>query len=152
MLKNWILFFILIFSTVPVYAADPPTLPNRGSRGSHDDPPHNNVTPDHFVHLKPFDIPVLQEDSVKGYVGVTVTLEAHTPEEANKIKDVMPRVRSEILVDIYSIMYLLWHPDFMPDIEMIKSYIQKSTDKILEGDLVSAIYTKDFYVRKEPVP
>lgn len=133
-------------------AEDPPNLPNRDPKGASPESPNPNITSDHFVHLKPFDIPVLQENSVKGYVGVTITFEAKTPEMAKELQAKMPVVRDRIIYNVYSILYLLWEPDFTPDEGSIKRYIEKSIEESLQADLIQAIYLKDFYVRKDPTP
>ena len=133
-------------------AENPPNLPNRDPKGASPESPNPSVTSDHFVHLKPFDIPVLQGDSVKGYVGVTITFEAKTSELAKILEEKMPVVRDRIIYNVYSIMYLLWQPGFTPDETSIKRYIEKSIEETLNEDLIQAIYLKDFYVRKDPTP
>ena len=133
-------------------AETPPDLPNRDPRGASPESPNPNISSDHFVHLKPFDIPVLQDDSVKGYVWVTITFEAKTPEMAKKLENKMPIIRDRIIYNIYSIMYLLWQPGFTPDEGSLKRYIEKSIEEGLNEDLIEAIYLKDFYVRKDPTP
>lgn len=141
----------LLFSAA-LMAEDPPNLPNRDPKGASPESPNPDVTSDHFVHLKPFDIPVLQDNSVKGYVGVTITFEAKTPEMAKELDAKMPIVRDRIIYNVYSIMYLLWQPGFTPDETSIKRYIEKSIEESLKEDLIQAIYLKDFYVRKDPAP
>lgn len=148
---NRTLIAALLFSA-SLNAETPPDLPNRDPKGAAPESPNPTISSDHFVSLKPFDIPVLQDNSVKGYVGVTITFEAKSPEMAKELEDKMPVVRDRIIYNIYSIMYLLWQPGFTPDEGSLKRYIEKSIEETLDEDLIQAIYLKDFYVRKDPTP
>ena len=95
-------------------------------------------------------MPILQDDDVKGFVGVTITLQATSADNPKKLSDLNPIVRDKILVNIYSIMYLIWQPSYTPDLDSIKRYVEKSIEETLQEDVIDTIYLKDFYFRKAP--
>lgn len=140
-----------LLMSVHVFASeDLPTLPDRPSTGQPPELPDPTVRRENFAFMKPLDVPIIQGGKLRGYLGLTLTIEVSSRADAQVVKDVFPRLRDRMLTDLWGVYYLLWRPGFMPNIDMIKRRLDRSMDEVLDGNLVKHVYAKEFYFRPSP--
>ena len=87
-----------------------------------------------------------------GYLKLSVKV--HTKDQAYEetLKNMGPRLRSEYIINLSSVLSNIWITGLKPDLKNIKEILQLITNRTLGNDKVEAVLVENFYFTEQEAP
>ncbi len=105
-----------------------------------------------FITVGPFIVGIIKNDQAVGYLKLSVKV--HTKDQAYEetLKNMGPRLRSEYIINLSSVLSNIWITGLKPDLKNIKEILQLITNRTLGNDKVEAVLVENFYFTEQEAP
>ena len=102
-----------------------------------------------YVRIPPFQIPIIQDGLNRSNFLIEITLEAYDHEKALVIYKMRPKIIDGLLVDLYSVFGVIWHPEFHVDLVELKQRLFKKCEEILGKKIMKDLLVQKFTAQRE---
>jgi len=103
------------------------------------------VSADPYVIIGPFNIAIVKQGEPKGYIRLSVVLQAPDTQTWEHVNLISPRLRSAFVIQLSSILAEFWLAGTEPDLANVRNIIQLIVNKELGSDKVKAVLMQSFF-------
>lgn len=105
-----------------------------------------------FVEIGPLVIGIIKGDQAVGYIKFSVNLHTEDKEYFPVLKNIAPRIRSEYVINLSSVLSNMWITGMEPDLHNIKDLLQLITNNALGNDKVKAVLMNKWFFTPQEAP
>ena len=96
-----------------------------------------------------FQIPIIQEGINRSNFLIEITVEAYDHRKALFVYKMRPKIIDGLLVDLYSVFGVIWHPEFHVDLVELKERLFQKCEEIVGKNVIKDILVQRFTTQRE---
>ena len=104
-----------------------------------------------YVRIPSFQIPIIQDGVNRSNFLIEITVEAYDHDKAKIIYRMRPKIIDGLLVDLYSVFGVIWHPEFHVDLAELKERLFRKCEEIVGKKVIKDLLVQRFIAQKDGV-
>lgn len=116
----------------------------RGAKSAHGGAPEK-VVPTPFLKVGPFNLCIIKNYEVKGYIRLTIDLLCKNERAAEHLAVWVPRLQNQYIIDFSQILSQFWIEGTPLDLSRVKVILQRITDRLMGKGVIRDVFVETYF-------